>query len=139
MGLPPLAPFVYLGQYRLRCHVTVCRVWSLTLYDYIIVMIYFWICLCPFSGFLHHDKMYLSPYTLYLSFVKDNFNKIYNQHVQACLPHLAPQCGLRYISKLSTHYIVDTTFQWCYECPMTVVLSYYVVVTRISFDCSFIP
>ena len=75
MGLPPLAPFVYLGQYRLRCYVTVCRVWSLTLYDYIIVMIYFCICLCPFSGFLHHDKMYLLPYTLYLSFVKDILTK----------------------------------------------------------------
>ena len=71
MGLPPLAPFAYLGQYRLQCLVTIHRVWSLTLYDYIIVMIYFCISLCPLSRFLHHDKMYLSPYTLYFSFVND--------------------------------------------------------------------
>ena len=30
---------------------------------------------CPFSGFPHHNKMYLSPFTLYLSFLKDILTK----------------------------------------------------------------
>ena len=89
MGLPPPAPFVVLGQYRLHCHVTIYWVWSTTLYDYIIVMIYPGLCVSNI-GFVHHDKMYLSPYTLYLSFLKDKFNKIYNQHAQARLPRSAP-------------------------------------------------